>query len=282
MFLRIVILLPAVFLLAPLAISADTLIVNSLTNQTNRYCAGLLKLALEHSGTQYKFEYLDHQTGTQTREIEYVSGGKLSVMWTGTSTELEGLLRPIRVPLFKGLLGHRLLIIREGDQPRFDGIKSLDDLKNFTLGQGEGWADTEILKANKLNLVTAPKYHSLFFMLDGGRFDAFPRGVLEVWREVEKERQVNGNQLRVEANLMLVYQMPMYFFVSRENEKLAKDIEKGLLAILENGKFDEHFFNDPMVKGALENGNLKNRRTFHLTNPTLPPNTPLDNKLMWH
>ena len=121
----------------------------------------------------------------------------------------------------------------------------------------------------------------LFYMVDGGRFEAFPRGVHEIWSEVNRRREENGLNLAVEKRLALVYRMPMYFFVSRGNEKLAYHLEKGLMKALSNGTFDGYFFNNPDVKNLLEKSDFANRKIFELNNPNLPPETPLSNKLLW-
>lgn len=265
----------------PVAGATEKIFVTAIPSETNRYCIGLLKRAIAHSGASYQFEDFYAFSETQMREIDFVNSGKVSVMWTGTSEKLEEELLPIRIPVFRGFLGHRIFVIAEGTQQRFDNVRSLDDLRAFTLGQGTGWSDTPILEANNLNVVKTPKYNSLFQMVDAGRFDAFPRGVLEIWGEMVVQGEGNGLKIEVEDNIMLVYKMPMYFFVAKENTKLAKDIETGLLKMLDNGEFNEYFFNDPMIKAAMENGNLAKRRIFHLQNPSLPAATPLDNKILW-
>ena len=73
-------------------------------------------------------------------------------------------------------MNHRLFFIRQGDQARFDNIKTLEDLKQIRFGQGRSWQDASILENAGLNVVKATKKPSLYHMLDGGRFDAFPPG----------------------------------------------------------------------------------------------------------
>jgi hypothetical protein len=127
-------------------------------------------------------------------------------------------------------------------------------------------------------VVKANKYHSLLHMVDGGRFDAFPRGVQEPWSEVNS---IPGLELGVEKRIMLVYKMPFYFFVSKNNTKLARDLELGLNRAIADGSFDELFFKDPSVRNAVEQGDLKNRMVFHLDNPSLPKETPVDRRELW-
>jgi len=176
------------------------------------------------------------------------------------------------------LLGHRIFIINPASQSRFEQVKNFNDLKSFSFGQGNTWADAAILAKNGLKVVKANKYQSLFYMVDGGRFDAFPRGVQEPWQELVSHPTLS---LSVEKHIMLVYRMPFYLFVSKQNKALARDLEQGLNIAIADGSFDQIFLNDPMVKDVLDKANLSNRLVFDLSNPTLPKETPVDRPELW-
>ena len=256
---------------------AATLKINPVDNDNSRYCTTLLLKALAYTGEKYELKSTAG-VGSQAREIEWLSEGKIDVIWVATSTELEAQLLPIRVPLYRGLLGHRIFIIRQGEQARFDTVKNYADVQKIILGQGRTWSDTFILEANGISVVKTARYQNLFYMLDGGRFEAFPRGVHEPWGEIKAHPDL---PLTVEKNLVLIYPMPMYFFVTPGNTILANKIESGLMAMLEDGSFDEFFFNDPMIKDTLEQSNLAHRTAYRLNNPYLPKETPLDNPILW-
>jgi hypothetical protein len=192
--------------------------------------------------------------------------------------DMEENTLPVRVPLYKGLLGHRVLIVHKDNRHIFDHVKTIEDLRRFKFGQGVGWADTEIMKANGLTVVAAPKYEGLFHMTDGKRFDAFPRGVHEPWGELKNNKDLD---LAVDSNLMFVYTSPYYLMVTPRRPDLAADIERGLLMAIDDGSFDQKFFNNDMVKMVLKYANLKDRRIIKLRNPELPPKTPLDNPRLW-
>jgi hypothetical protein len=241
------------------------------------YAKGLLKLAL--SKIPEKYEWDDSApTNTEARIIQMVVENQLDVCWYASTNDFEERMLPIRIPMYRGLLGYRVLMIRKGTQSKFDGIRTLEDLKRVSLGSGRFWADTDVLIANKLNAVRVLKYESLFHMLDGGRFDAFPRGAHEPWAEMKRYPQLD---LEVEKNILLVYPNPFYFFVNKSNTELAKNIEKGLRIAIEDGSFEQYFMNDPTVKDVIANANLKNRVAIKLQNPTLPKMTPLDDKSLW-
>lgn len=255
-----------------------TLTVNPPFSDHHRYCFGLLQLALGYYGNKYTLATRGDAMQAQAREVEDLNDGKISVIWIATSINFEEQILPVRIPLYKGLLGHRILIIHKGDQERFDRVQTLDDLRKIPMGQGRGWADTAVLQANSMKVIAAAKYESLFHMLDGGRFAAFPRGVHEPWSEIASRPDL---ELEVERKLMLVYKMPMYFFVAKDDHELAGDLEQGLLKAIDDGSFDRYFYNNPMIRDVLEKANMSGRKVFELHNPLLPSKTPLDNPKLW-
>ncbi len=215
---------------------------------------------------------------TQGRYIEDLRAGRIDVMWAASDASIEAQVPPVRIPLLKGLLGHRIFLIHKNSQHKFDAINTLEDLKKIKFGQGATWADTNILESNGLTVVKTQKYENLFHMLDGGRFDAFPRGVQEPWGEVNK---IPGLELAIEKRLMLVYKMPFYIFVAPDNPSLARDIESGFNSMIADGTFDHEFLNDPSIKKVIELADLKNRKVFYLDNPALPKETPVNRPELW-
>lgn len=264
-------------LVASANVSAVNLRYNKGEDPNADYCVAMLKLALSKIGGNYTYEPVFGEM-TQTRQVEDVKNGKLDVMWAGTSKDIEDEVEPARVPLYKGLLGHRFLIIRKGDQARFDSVKNINDLRSIALGQGTAWIDTKVLEANQLNVVKTMKYQNLFYMLDGSRFDAFPRAVFEPFNEIATHPELN---LAVEEHLMLVYKMDFYLFVNKNNKQLARDLERGLDIAIADGSFDKIFFSSPLVQEAISKGNLKNRIVIPLDNPFNSPETPIDRAEYW-
>lgn len=263
---------------ASLATSAQTVLrVNQTDHPLDAYAVGALRIALEYMEGDYRIE-ISEDPITQTRAIERLEADQMDVMWLSSNREAEERLRPIRFPLLKGLLGYRIFIINPERQSRFDQVKNFDDLKQLTFGQGAGWPDIKILESNGLEVITTSKYNNLFYMVEGGRFDAFPRGVLEPWTELAAHPEL---PLAVEENLVLVYKLPFYLFVSPDRPELAEAIHAGLDQALAAGRFDEYFYGTDMINDALTRSNLKNRRPFTLDNPTLTEETPLDRDDYW-
>ncbi len=242
-----------------------------------RYVEGLIKVALDDQTSVYSFDGANLNC-TQRREMTMLEEGRTDFMWAGTTPELERRLIPIRIPLYKGLMGFRILLINRGDEARFSEVHSLDQLRGFKFGQGDTWADTDILEAEEFSLVTSNDIHNLFKMLSARRFDALPRGLVEPWDEVEKMPELNFS---VEEELLIVYPLPAYIFVSPHRPDLAKKLEAGLLRAIEDGRFDQYLLSDPRVSAALKRARLQERRLFRLNNPFLSDETPLDNPDLW-
>lgn len=252
--------------------------VNDSSDPNGPYAVKMIQLALKHIDKKYKL-VVTKEPYSQPKIMEEVNTGKLEAFWNSANADKEAEFTAIRIPLYKGLLGNRIFIIHKDNQHKFDNINTLEDLKKITIGQGKTWADTKILESNGLNVVKANKYENLFFMVDGGRFDAFSRGVHEPFGELASHP--NLKDLTVEKNLMLVYRMPFYLFVAKSNKTLAKDLETGLNAAIADGSFDEVFFGDPSVQDVLAKANMKNRRVIYINNPTLAKETPLDRAELW-
>ncbi len=207
---------------------------------------------------------------SQDRVMDLISRGiKFRTIATMTSEKREQTLQPIRIPLLKGLLGHRIFIIRSGDQSIYSRIPSLAMLKKLRAIQGHDWPDTEILIANGFKVVTSPDYLSIFDMLQFNRADYFPRGVGEPWTEV---KQHADKHLQVEKTIMLQYDAPYYFFVRKGDKSLYNRINKGLNIIMASGEFDQLFYSFPDHQSMIRQANMGNRRLFRIENPFLKIN----------
>ncbi|NDV27930.1 amino acid ABC transporter substrate-binding protein [Desulfovibrio sp. JC010] len=227
---------------------------------------------------EYKLVHY-HIPSEQLRSLRLIKHNKgMDVGWAETTIQREEEFQPIRIPIQKGLISHRIFIIKPENQAAFNKVKSIDDLKKYRAGQGYDWPDTEILKLNELPTTTCPQYRLCFIMLNQDRFEYFPRGVVEPWDEIRQHPEMD---LTVEKKLMLRYPSPLYFFVSKNNTKLAERIEKGLMMAIEDGSFDELFYNHPQIRPALKKAKLKQRIIIDLNNPIMPPKTPLNDQRLW-
>lgn len=239
--------------------------INKVRDSNNTYMLNLLKLALSYSNTPYQFIETEERL---SKDAQYQAAlhGSIAVFWGGTSPEQESTFIPVRIDGYRGLMSLRFMIVRAEDKTRFQHINSLQQLSQISMGQGRGWKDGDILRSAGFKVELSSKKKGLFHMLDGGRFDAFPRGATEAWAEVEANKDL---PLMVEEHLVIRYPLPTYFFVNKGREKLAKDIEFGLKTALQDGQFDRFFYASERVQRFLEQANLQQRTIIDLDNPFL-------------
>lgn len=239
------------------------------------FFSGLLVQILERTREEYgpcEIAFTPEMV-TRMRSVALINQNhSLDLLWGSTTLERDTLLKAIPVPLLKGLMGYRVLLIRPQDQARFSVVKNLEDLQELRAGQGADWPDTSILMTNGIRVVTSINYEALYRMLAGGRFDFLPRGANQVLSEL---RHNAGIDIVVEKELVLIYPAPHYFFVDRENTRLAERISKGLHSMIDDGSFDRYFYSHPLIREALTELRLHERRPIYLQNPLLPEGAPM-------
>lgn len=257
--------------------AAENLRVKKVNGQNEQLIFSILELAVSKADSSAVFVQGDEALNSVRASAE-VEAKNLDIFWSGASPDYEDNFKTIRIPVLKGLLGHRIFIIRAEDESKFAQINSFSDLTKLNAGQGTFWGDTKILKNAQIPTVTTIKYGNLFPMLEGGRFDYFPRAVHEPWVEVKSRPELN---LVVEKKTMLIYPFAMYFYVHKDNQQLHDKIYKGFEMAINDGSFDELFFNHPMIKEALSLANLSERKVIRIDNPLMHPDTPNDRKEFW-
>lgn len=247
----------------------------------HEYSPTLLRMILEASKAEDEvidYIYSDRHF-SQARWLAEVENTNVNApVWAVTTQEREQLLRPIRVPMFKGMIGWRILMIRREDQSKFSKANNLKDLAKFRAGQGNLWPDADILEANGLPVMLGASIENLYKMLPGKRFDYFPRGIHELTPDA---KYIHANSVVPEEELLLVYPSAAYFFVSKKNVELAERLERGWEIILKNGEFDKFFFSHPQIVDALAELKRHKRKIIQLNNPLLPEQTPLANRDYW-
>lgn len=259
------------------AFSVQEVVYRRIDSKTDEMIVSFLKLVVSKSNADIKL-VSSAESYTDDRAIAELESGAISVYWTMTSKENEKRMLAIRYPVDKGLLGYRVFLIRQGDQARFDSINSLADLKAFKAGQGSTWPDTAILRHAGIPVVTTTKYVNLFPMLDGARFDFFPRGIHEPWAEIVTWSKF---PLTVEKNIILKYPTALYFFVSKNNIALAKIIDQGFERAIADGSYDQMFYTAEPIRELVKNSNLRARKIINIENPLLPSDTPVNRQELW-
>lgn len=244
--------------------------------QRSRYVLEQLQLALDKAGSPLRLQPSSYgmEQGRALADLE--RGRNLDVVWSMTSSEREARLLPVRIPLDKGLLGWRIALLPSNRATLLKDVRSLDDLRQFTAGQGHDWPDHLILSSNGLPVKVSSSYASLFQMLKAQRFDYLPRSVMEIWDELDHPR---SEQLVADEYLLLRYPTALYFFFSPQRPELAQTVREGMETALADGSFDQLFHQH--FGASLQRARLAQRHVIHLHNPLLPAATPLYRPELW-
>lgn len=246
------------------------------------YRTELLKLALSYTELDSLNEgvTLQPEGNIPTARATYLmSKNKIrGIVSLATSHEREDELLAIKIPIMAGILGMRVFLIHQEKQEAFTRVQHENQLKQYVAGFGEHWGDLAILKENGIPVLPVAKYSSLFDMLNAQRFDYFPRGVNEIYKEHETYGQ-KFPSLSIEKSLAVYYPYPVYFFVSKQDVLIAKRIELGLKKALADGQFKRLFLQyhgDLLTKLDFEN-----RKIFNLRNDSLPEDARIQNMDWW-
>lgn len=258
---------------------ADTVRLPAETAQAHKFPDQLIAEVFKRSERyQANYPYGTIDSLPLSTRINDVRNGTLDMFFALSKPEYEEEFQAIYFPIYRGLLGWRLAIVREHDRDLFKNTKSLSDLRHFQAGQGALWGDTKILESNQLPVVKEHKYLNLFRMLEAERFDYFPRGIAEPWLEIEREKSLN---LTVDPHIVLRYTAPFYFFVRKSDTQLASEVEAILESMLADGSFMQLYYQNEEIRMAFSLAHLDRREIIQLKNPHLSEKTPTDRPELW-
>lgn len=269
--------------LIPLPVMAATWTIyypkpDDVEDKRTTYPLAVLRLALKHTGVNYNL-YPSQKVLTQGRSIKQLKANReISLVWSMTDKVREDELLPIRIPIYKGLIGWRLFLVKEENLDVFSRFNSIQELRQYTPVQGYDWPDTKILQSNGFEVVTATDYYEMF---DSVRFEQagfFPRSIVEIWEEMADPQK--SQNLRIEPHLALRYPTATYFFFNKKNIVMKKLVETGLRRAIAAGDFDKLFFEEH--KEYIEQANIQQRVVFELDNPVLPEKTPVNDPVYWY
>lgn len=253
------------------------------TDHRYDYHWSILRLALDATGKKwgpYRLTYAPPMNEKrQLQELGHTNG-RLNVVIRETNRDYEKRYLPVRIPIDRGLLGYRVLLINRSQQADFAKVQSLADLRPFRIIQGADWGDVAILRQAGLTVVTDPDYDGLFRMLARGHGDAFCRGVTEVEGEMQ-EQGARYPRMGIEKTLLLYYPLPTYFWFPRtpQGEKLAQRAEEGMRLLMANGEFQRLFL---QYHGELiDRLALRQRKLIRIDNPDVPESTPFGDASLW-
>lgn len=238
------------------------------------YTIELLKLALEKTGVRFEITPTDEIT-LQGKAFNLLSNNRsINIVWSMTNEQREADFLPIRVPIFKGLIGWRVLLVEPNMLPKLER----SNLREHSVVQGMDWPDTKILQANGFNVVNATNYDEAFMIMHRSQAGMFPRSVIEVIAEMADDNL--RRDLMIEPNYVLQYPAAMYFFVNKRDKILARLLEQGFAKAMADGTFDALF--NATYLPVLKELKVSQRTLVKLTNPLLPLETPLFEEHLWY
>ena len=98
----------------------------------DEYPLQLLSMALDQTGVNYQLKPSDNVL-TKGKALDRLQDNReINIIWGMTNPQREKDLLPIRIPIFKGLIGWRLFLIRQDMAERFTYIGQLDHLIKLT------------------------------------------------------------------------------------------------------------------------------------------------------
>ena len=239
----------------------------------DHYIVSLLEEALPKSA--YKLTHVPVHPHQQ-RTLLKLSKGDVDIHWGMTSPDRETIATAIQVPIFKGLIGKRIALIQANRQPEFSSLNT-EQLKQLTAIQGHDWPDTKILAQNGYRVKPSANYRAMFTVLSRGQVDYFPRSVIEIQDELETFKRFG---LSIEQQHLFTYPAAFYFFVNNDKAELASALEKGLMKMIADGRFDK-LFADYFAE-TLSKLKLETRQSHLLENDYFPNRAILDNTLLWY
>jgi len=141
----------------------------------------------------------------------------------------------------KGMLGYRKFIIDKANLSRFSEIRSESELKKLKAGQARGWPDVEVYKTNGYPIEDSGLFPDLFAMLDHGRFDYLPLGIMEADNVLATWGKDNESLTTI-SSIYIYYPLPAVFQVRAQEKVLIERLGRGLQRAADNGSMDELFY----------------------------------------
>lgn len=226
----------------------------------------------------YEIKIKKYYMNSDRSFVELKTGKNINVYFALTRKDMESIGTPIRIPVRRGLVSYRLLLINKGTEHLFKNVETLDDLKNIRVGIDTAWATYKTVFHHNFNVVPVADYDSMFNMLSRKRFDYIPRSINEIFDELDRHSSKNF-KFSIEPSLVLYLPSATYIFVSNKSPRIAQRLHLGLNMMVDNGdleKIFDEFFSDQLIKA-----DLKNRKVIYIPNPYLPFKTPMKNKKLW-
>ena len=129
--------------------------------------------------------------------------------------------------------------------------------------QGYDWPDTRIFRHNEIPVLETT-YQASFRIVAEGFADMFPRSVMEIQYELDKQPD---STLKIEPHLLVSYESALFYFVASDQEALANRISEGLTILLASGEFQKTLMAQPVYQESM--ALMRGRTVIKIENPLL-------------
>ncbi len=234
------------------------------------YDIDVLKLALEKTRASYgDYQLRPIPATSYSRILHNLRNNAYPNMLIeiSYSPELEasGELTYINFPIDLGIIGYRVCFVNQQVREKVSQAQTLDELRQYKIGQGSAWADTEILRHNGFQVTEVNNYTSLFRMVAGGRFELFCRGANELLKEYQQYKDIG--KLTFDESFVLAYRLPRFFYLSNKNPDIKQRIETGLKLAYSDGSLQALWREHNLQ--SIQFAQLHKRKIFYLENPLI-------------
>lgn len=238
----------------------------SVTDRRYDYDTAVLRLALEKTRAKWGDYRLQPSPRMNfSRALKMLHDGTLEnpMFKLSASDSLCRRLECAPFPVDLGIVGYRMFFVSPKVDEELTGVRDVDDLKEFSFGQGVGWLDVDILRAAGFRVLGFSSYEALFRLVALGRFDLLSRGVNEVEQEYHAHSGIRG--LTLNRTLGLKYPLPRFFFSDKEGVEAAQRVHEGLVMAYEDGSLKRLW--DREYRSSLEFAGFGHMRFLAIDNP---------------
>lgn len=252
-------------------------------SERTQYKNEVIKRSLELTEAEYgPYEYhlLKNVRMNRHRALpSVIKGSPNNIYVAPANDEWDEKTIAIKIPIRRGLLNYRLLLVHKADLPKFAKVDTLGDLKKLTAGLRNGWITTDVFRKSNMDFVESQNFDGLFLLLNNHHFDYIPRAIYEIYEELEAREHLLSHVV-VEPTLALHLPMPTYIYISPTVPRVAERIEKGLRKMLESGELDEIL--NKYYADDIKRADLKNRKVINMDNPYYQEHDLLSDKSLWY
>ena len=252
-------------LMASLSVWAEVFRFGVPATHDYTYELAAIRLALENADGEHSLEIVPLPVVSNRRLRQMLINGDegINLGLSGYDPELEEALVPVTIPLTRGLLGYRLLVVKQDRLEELSHIHTLEELRKVQIGSGYRWQENHILQENGLSLQLG-HYENLWAMLGWERFDIFHRGAHEVFDELEVRQ---SGHFAILPQVAMALRFDYFLYVPADRPDLHRILLQGLNRAYDNGSFMELFENHPIIKETMERADFGSREVIHLKTP---------------